>query len=83
MFLTEEQVNQLQDLCEKVAGNHTRSGRITLVIRNNMPRDFRVEEPVFNENHDEIGSVTKIYRVVLPEDEIRRARQKNRLKPNR
>jgi hypothetical protein len=82
MFLTVEQINQLQGLCEKVASNHTRTGRITLEIRNNMPRYFDVEEPVFDENHVEIGSIMHRIRVALPEEELRRGRQKNRLKPN-
>lgn len=78
MFLTEDQVGQLQVLCEKVAGNRTRTGYITLEIRNNMPRSFRVEEPVYDDDHVEIGSVTHIVRVVLPEEEIRKGRQRNR-----
>lgn len=82
MFLTADQVQQLQLLCEKVATNHTRSGKITLEIWNNMPRVFDVEEPVYDENHVEIGSVVHKIRVVLPEEEIRKNRQKNRLKPN-
>ena len=82
MFLTGEQISQLQGLCEKVASNHTRTGRITLEIQNNMPRFFDVEEPVFDENHVEIGSIMHRIRVVLPEEELRRSRQKNRLKPN-
>ncbi len=79
MFLTDEQVGQLQELCEKVAGNRTRSGRITLEIRNNMPRMWRVEEPVYNDDHVEVGGIMHIVRVVLPEEEIRKGRQKNRM----
>ena len=83
MFLTAEQVNQLQALCEKVAGNRTRSGKITLVIRNNMPREFDVEEPVHDADHVEIGSVIHKIRVVLPSEEIARGRQRNRLEGKR
>ena len=83
MFLTEDQVGQLQVLCEKVASNRTRTGYITLEIRNNMPRSFRVEEPVFDDDHVEIGSVTHIVRCVLPEEEIRKGRQRNRMSGKR
>lgn len=79
MFLTEEQVGQLQVICEDVAGNRTRSGKVTLEILNNMPRVWRVEEPVFDENHVEIGSIVHLVRCVLPEEELRKGRQKNRL----
>lgn len=83
MFLTEEQVNQLQIICEKVAGNQTRSGSITLEIRNNMPRMWRVEEPVLNEDHVEIGSIVQLVRCVLPEEELRKGRQRNRMEGKR
>ena len=80
MFLTEEQVQQLQEICEKVAGNRTRSGSVTLVIQNNMPRSWRIETPVLDEDHVEIGAIVHIVRVALPEEELRKGRQKNRLK---
>ena len=83
MFLTDEQVAQLQIICERVASNRTRSGYITLEIRNNMPRLFRVEEPVYDDDHVEIGSVTHIVRVVLPEEELRKGRQRNRMNGKR
>lgn len=79
MFLTEEQVLQLQEICEKVAGNRTRSGSVTLVIQNNMPRSWRIETPVLDEDHVEIGSIVHKVRVVLPDEELRKGRQKNRL----
>ena len=79
MFLTDEQVAQLQIICERVASNRTRTGHITLEIRNNMPRSWRVEEPVYDDDHVEIGSVTHIVRVVLPEEELRKGRQRNRM----
>lgn len=78
MFLTGEQVDQLQGLCEKVASNRSRSGRVTIIIRNNMPREFDVEEPVYDDDHVEIGSVVHKIRVKLPEEEIRKGRQNNR-----
>ena len=83
MFLTGEQVEQLQSLCEDVAGSKTRSGRITIVIRNNMPRVFEVEKPVLDDYHVEIGAVKRIIRVALPEEELRKKRQRNRMKPMR
>jgi len=79
MFLTSEQINQLQVLCERVAANRKREGRITIEIWNNHPRTFRVEEPVWDETGVEIGSITHLVRVQLPEEEIRKKRQKNRL----
>jgi len=79
MFLTADQVNQLQLLCEKVAANRKREGRVSIVIKNNMPRDFQVEEPVWNDDGIEIGSISHLIRVQLPDEEIRKGRQKNRL----
>ncbi len=83
MFLTEEQVQQLQEICEKVAGNRARSGNVTLMIQNNMPRCWRIETPVLDEDHVEIGSIVHKVRVVLPEEELRKERQKNRLEGKR
>jgi len=83
MFLTGEQVEQLQGLCEEVAGSRTRSGKITIVINNNMPRSFEVEVPAYNEDHVQIGSITKIIRMAIPQEERRKNRQKNRMKPKK
>ena len=82
MFLTTDQVEQVQELCERIADSRTRSGRLTIVITNNMPRTLEVEMPVYDADHVLIGGTKQIIRVVLPEDEIRKNRQKNRLKPN-
>ena len=79
MFLTDDQIRQLQDLCEDVASRRTRSGQISIVIRNNMPREFQVEIPVFDNDHVMIGKTTRIIRCQLPEEEIAKGRQKNRL----
>jgi len=78
MFLTDEQVEQVQGLCEMAAGSRTRSGKVTIVIRNNMPREFLCELPVFDDDHMQVGYVTSIYAAKLPEEEIRKGRQKNR-----
>ena len=78
-FLTEEQVMMLQEICEHVAGQRTRSGRVTIEIRNNMPRTFHEELPVYSEDHVLIGFTTRIYRVPLPEEELKKDRQRNRL----
>lgn len=83
MFLTSEQVNQLQELCEKVAGNQSRSGKVTIEIWNNMPRVFDVEEPVYDGDHNQIGAVIHKVRVVLPAEEIAKGRQKNRMEGKR
>ena len=80
MFLTAEQVEQLQGLCEDVAGRRPRSGKVTIDIYNNMPRSFEVQIPVLDENHVLLGYTTRIIRCVLPESEIRKERQKNRMK---
>ena len=82
MFLIPEQVEQIQELCEKVAGNNTRSGKVTIEIKNNMPRNIYVEEPVYNEDHVLLGYTVQLYRVVLPREELERGRQRNRMKPN-
>lgn len=79
MFLIPEQIDQIQMLCEKVAGNKTRSGKVTIEISNNMPRNLLVEEPVYNEDHVLIGYTMQLIRVVLPKEEIQKGRQKNRL----
>lgn len=79
MFLTAEQVDQIQGICERVAGGRTRSGRVTIEIRNNMPRDILEEVPIYDDEHVLIGYTTVIHRIVLPEEEIRKGRQKNRL----
>ena len=83
MFLTEEQVRQLQEICEDVAGRRPRSGKVTIDIYNNMPRSFEVQLPVLDENHVLIGYTTRIIRCALPESEIAKGRQKNRMKPKR
>ena len=83
MFLTTEQVEQLQELCEKVAGSYSRTGKVIINIYNNMPRTFDVELPVYNEDHVKIGATTVYYRCSLPEEEIEKHRQSNRLKPKR
>ena len=79
MFLTEEQIQQIQKLCEDVAGRRTRSGKVTIDIYNNMPRSIEVKVPVLDNDHVLIGYTTQIYRFQLPEEEIRKNRQKNRL----
>jgi hypothetical protein len=38
-----------------------------------------VEEPVWNDDGIEIGSISHLIRVQLPDEEIRKGRQKNRL----
>ena len=81
MFLTPEQVEQLQQLCEDVASRRTRGGKITIDIYNNMPRSFEVTVPVLDNDHVLIGYTTRIIRCVLPDEEIRKNRQKNRIKP--
>lgn len=83
MFLTAEQIEQVQGLCEKIADSRTRSGRLTIVIDNNMPRVLEMEMPVYNEDHVLVGGYKQIFRVALPEEEIRKGRQKNRMKPNK
>ena len=79
MFLTEEQIEQLQELCEKVAENRTRTGRVIIEIRNNHPRNFLEENPVLDCDHNVIGYTTQVHRVRLPESEIALGRQRNRL----
>ena len=79
MFLTPEQVEQLQEICEQVAASRTRSGKVIINIHNNMPRTIEKEVPVYDEDHVLIGATRTITRVVLPEEEINRQRQKNRL----
>lgn len=79
MFLTEDQVRQLQNICEDVAGRRTRSGRVIIEIHNNMPRSFLEEIPVYNDDHVLIGYTTQIIRCQLPAEEIERGRQKNRM----
>ena len=81
MFLTPEQIEPLQNLCEDVAGRRTRGGKITIDIYNNMPRSFEVTVPVIDNNHVLIGYTTQIYRCALPEEELKKKRQKNRMKP--
>ena len=81
MFLTPEQVQQLQDLCEDVASRRTRGGKVTIDIFNNMPRSFEVTIPVLDNDHVLIGYTTQIHRCALPEEEICKHRQKNRRKP--
>ena len=83
MFLTAEQVEQLDELCEKVAGTRTRSGRVIIEIRNNMPRNFIEEINVCDEDHVLVGRIQHIHRCAIPQDEIDKHRQKNRLKPQR
>ena len=82
MFLSTEQIEQLQRLCEHIAGSRTRSGRVIIEIANNHPRNFLEEIPVYDEEHVLIGYTTQIHRVALPEEELRKGRQKNRRKPN-
>ena len=79
MFLTAEQIEQLQALCEDVASRRTRGGKITIDIYNNMPRSFEVTIPVLDNDHCLIGYTTRIIRCVLPEEELKKNRQKNRL----
>lgn len=79
MFLTKEQVEQLQELCEKVADNRSRTGRVIIEIRNNHPRNFLEENPVLDADHNVIGYTTQVHRVRLPESEIQKGRQRNRL----
>jgi len=79
VFLTEDQVRQLQGICEDIAGRRTRSGRVIIEIHNNMPRSFLEEIPVYNEDHVLIGYTTQIIRCQLPAEEIERGRQKNRM----
>ena len=83
MFLTTEQVEQLQKLCEDVAGRRTRNGKVTIDIYNNMPRSFEVTVPVLDNDHVLIGYTTRIIRCVLPDEEIKKNRQKNRMKPKK
>lgn len=83
MFLTPEQVQQLQELCEDVASRRTRGGKITIDIYNNMPRSFEVTVPVLDNDHVLIGYTTRIIRCVLPDEEIKKNRQKNRMKPKK
>ena len=83
MFLTTEQVQQLQDLCEKIGATRTRSGKVIIEIYNNMPRNFLEERPVYDADHVLIGYTTQIHRCALPEEELQKHRQNNRLKPNR
>jgi hypothetical protein len=83
MFLTPEQIEQLQALCEDVAGRRTRNGKVTIDIYNNMPRSFEVTIPVIDENHVLIGFTTRIIRCALPEEELKKKRQKNRMKPKK
>ena len=83
MFLTPEQIQQLQELCEDVASRRTRGGKITIDIYNNMPRSFEVTVPVLDNDHVLIGYTTRIIRCVLPDEEIRKNRQKNRMKPKK
>ena len=82
MFLTAEQVEQLQTLCERIGESRTRSGRVIIEIRNNMPRNFLEELPIYDEDHVLIGYTTQVHRCALPEEEWEKHRQKNRLKPN-
>lgn len=79
--MTEEQVEQLQALCEDVASRRTRAGKVTIDIYNNMPRSFEVQVPVHDNDHVLIGYTTRIIRCVLPEEEMQKRRQKNRIKP--
>ena len=79
MFLIPEQIDQLQMLCEKVADNNTRSGKVTIEIKNNMPRNIYVEEPVYNEDRVLIGYTVQLFRVALPREELERGRQRNRM----
>ena len=77
MFLTTEQMRQLDKMCEDIAGNRTRSGRVIIEIRNNMPRNFLKEDPIYDGDHVLIGYTTQVFRVKLPEEELRKERQKN------
>ena len=79
MFLTNEQVEQLQELCEKIADGRTRTGRVIIEIQNNHPRNFLEECPVLDADHNVIGYTTLVHRVKLPESEIALGRQRNRL----
>ena len=79
MFLTPEQVEQLQGLCEDVAARRPRTGKVTIDIYNNMPRSFEVEVPIYDNDHVLIGFTKQIIRCVLPAEEIAKGRQKNRL----
>lgn len=79
MFLTEEQVVQLQELCEDVSSRRPRCGKVTVDIYNNMPRSFEVQVPVYDNDHVLVGYTTRIIRCRLPEGEIRKGRQRNRL----
>lgn len=83
MFLTEDQVQQLQNLCEKIAGNRTRSGRVIIEIQNNHPRNFLEENPVYDERHVLVGYTTQVHRVRLPEAELEKDRQHNALQGKR
>ena len=78
MFLTNEQLDQLDQLCEKIAGNPKRTGRVIIEIRNNHPRNFLEENPVYNADDLLIGYTTQVHRVRLPQEEIAKGRQKNR-----
>ncbi len=79
MFLTAEQVDQLDQLCEKIAGNRTRTGRVIIEIRNNHPRNFLEENPVYDADLNLIGYTTQVHRARLPKEEIAKARQNNRI----
>lgn len=79
MFLTEEQVLQVQEICENIAAGRTREGRVIIEIQNNMPRNVLEELPVYNEDHVLIGYTTLIHKIKLPKEEIQKGRQKNRL----
>lgn len=81
-FLTPEQIEQLQNLCEMAASNRTRSGKITINIENNMPRTFELTQVIMDADRNVVGYQTVVYRCVLPEEEIAKGRQNNRLKPN-
>ena len=75
-----EQVEQLQGLCEEVAGGRTRSDRVTIMIRNNMPRWYEVEVPFYDEDHVLLGYTTVLHRIKLPESELEKRRQRNRIR---
>lgn len=79
MYFTEEQIQQIDDLCEKISASRSRSGSLKIIIRNNHPRELHVETPIFDEDHVLLGSSCIIYRIQLPESEIRKGRQRNRL----
>lgn len=81
MFLTNEQICQVQKTCERVSNNRTRTGEVTIQIINNMPRNLFVREPVYDEEHVLIGYTTQLYRFALPESELEKKRQRNRRKP--